>query len=244
MSIYIIDTETTGTVEPQPIQLAWLQLDPSWYRKVISKYSEHFLPSKPIEFGAMMVHNLTLEKLSNCAPHTEAKLPDDAEYIIGHNVDFDWIDAWMKAGAGKFMDAFSFHPYSEIDIFPQGVQLEKAMQGYAFKGPLVNSEKYFGANLFYDRQGYEETRRGYYLPHDGELKVAGWSIQHFVSSAAVGVPVCFFNPTGTISRRGPDREIFLYDFFAAYNAAIRLTVPAGRGERIPLGPTATALLFK
>ncbi|NLE43038.1 MAG: hypothetical protein GX615_14595, partial [Lentisphaerae bacterium] len=37
--------------------------------------------------------------------------------------------------------------------------------------------------------------------------------------------------------------IFLYDFFAAYNAAIRLTVPAGRGERIPLGPTATALLF-
>ena len=160
-----------------------------------------------------------------------------------NNVDFDWIDAWMKAGAGKFMDAFSFHPYSEIDFFPQGVQLEKAMQGYAFKGPLVNSEKYFGANLFYDRQGYEETRRGYYLPYDGELKVAGWSIQHFVSSVGVGVPVCFFNPTGTISRRGPDQEIFLYDFFAAYNAAIRLTVPAGRGERIPLGPTATALLF-
>ena len=70
-------------------------------------------------------------------------------------------------------------------------------------GLPFNSEKYYGANLFQDRAGYEETRRGYYLPHFQELATAGRSIQHFVSQAAVGMPVCFFNPTQTISRRGP-----------------------------------------
>jgi hypothetical protein len=178
--------------------------------------------------------------------HAAIKAVDPRLQVVApglNNVDFEWIEEWMKAGGGAYMDVFSFHPYSETDFFPQGTQLEKVMREHGFAGPLVNSEKYFGANLFYDRQGYEETRRGYYLPHDGELKTAGRSIQHFVSSVAVGVPVAFFNPTGTISRRGPATELFVYDFFAAYNAAIRLVAPAGRGERVELGPTATALVF-
>ena len=160
-----------------------------------------------------------------------------------NNVDFDWINDWMKGGAGRYMDIFSFHPYSVTDFYDQGLQLEKTMHGFGFEGPLLASEKYFGANLFYDRAGYEETRRGYYLPYDGELKTAGRSIQYFISSAAVGVPACFFNPGGTLSSRGPGQALFLYDFFGAYSAAIRFMVGAGRAERVEMGVSATALLF-
>jgi hypothetical protein len=161
-----------------------------------------------------------------------------------NNVDFRWIDEWMKAGGGTYMDIFSFHPYGVTDFAEQGAKLHETLASFGFKGPAVNSEKYYGANMFYDRAGHEETRRGYYLPHEGELKTAGRSIQHFVSSCAVGVPVCFFNPSQTLSRRGPGNELFLYDFFAAYSAAIRLVVPAGAGEKLDLGPSVSAILFE
>lgn len=161
-----------------------------------------------------------------------------------NNVQWDWIDEWFRAGGDKYMDAMSFHPYSVTNFFDQGTQLRQVMAEAKFTGPLINSEKYFGANIFYDRSGYEETRRGYYLPHDGELATAGRSIQHFVSSAAHRVPVAFFNPWGTLSRRGPGDELFVYDFFPAYNAAIRFMANAGYGQKIDMGPSIDAILFK
>jgi len=160
-----------------------------------------------------------------------------------NNVQWDWIEQWLAAGGGRYMDAMSFHPYSVTNFIDQGTRLRQVMRDAGFTGPVLNSEKYYGANLFYDRAGYEETRRDYYLPHDGELATAGRSIQHFVSSAAHRIPVCFFNPWGTLSRRGPENELFIYDFFPAYNAAIRFMVDAGYGEKVEMGASVSAILF-
>lgn len=160
-----------------------------------------------------------------------------------NNVNWTWIDAWMKLGAGNYMDVFTYHPYGQTNFYETGVKLRKVMADFGFNGQLVNSEKYYGANIFYDRAGYEETRRGYYLPHFGELATAGRSIQHFVTQAAVGMPVCFFDPTQTISRRGPANELFVYDFFTAYSTAARLMATAGVGEEINLGPSINAIVF-
>ncbi len=160
-----------------------------------------------------------------------------------NNVKWDWINEWMSLGASDYMDVFTYHPYGQTNFYETGIKLEKVMHDFGFNGQMVNSEKYYGANLFQDRAGYEETRRGYYLPHSGELATAGRSIQHFVSQAAVGMPVCFFNPTQTISRRGPERELFVYDFFSAYSAAARLMAEAGRGQEIILGPAINAIVF-
>ncbi|MDA3799838.1 MAG: hypothetical protein PF692_12240, partial [Kiritimatiellae bacterium] len=160
-----------------------------------------------------------------------------------NNVQFDWLDEWMKLGAVDYMDKFSFHPYGITDFYDQGEELKKVMKSFKFNGQLVNSEKYYGANLFYDRAAYEETRRGYYLPYNEELATAGRSVQHYISSVAVGVPVCFFNPTQTISRRGPGDELFVYDFFSAYSAAIRFMANAGSGSPIELGQVVGAYVF-
>ena len=162
-----------------------------------------------------------------------------------NNLPEDWIEEWMQLGAGQYMDAFSFHPYGWTNFYPKALELREAMRKHNFGGPLVNSEKYYGCNLFQDRAGYEETRRGYYLlpERKGELRTAGRSLRHFISHAAAGIPYCPYNPTGTLFRRGPNKELFLYDFFGAYNAATRFLVEAGRGQMLDLGPSMTAFVF-
>lgn len=91
MATYVIDTETTGMNEPEVIELAWAEVDVlalEWFspRRGLQRY----LPSKPSELGAMATHHISLDLLQDCPPSSEATLPPDVEYIIGHNVDFDW----------------------------------------------------------------------------------------------------------------------------------------------------------
>jgi hypothetical protein len=162
-----------------------------------------------------------------------------------NNVPHDWIEAWMQKGAGDYMDAMSFHAYGWINFYPEAVRLRGMMAEFGFDGPLANTEKYFGCNVFHDRTGWEEARRGYFLlpERKGELRTAGRSIRHFISHVAAGMPYCPFNPVGTLFRRGPGGELFLYDFFAAYNAATRFLVHAGRGRMLDLGPSMTAFIF-
>lgn len=93
MTTYIIDTETTGFVEPQVIELAWIAVDEreAFISVPTSKpVVQRFKPTKQIELGAMATHHIQIEDLLYCPPSRTAALPADAEYIIGHNVDFDW----------------------------------------------------------------------------------------------------------------------------------------------------------
>lgn len=53
-------------------------------------YNERFDPGKPISPAAMAVHHILDEDLVGKRPSHEFTLPADTQYIIGHNVDFDW----------------------------------------------------------------------------------------------------------------------------------------------------------
>ncbi len=91
MSVYLIDTETTGRKDPQVIQLAWMRLTfNDGYIVEDGTFNRFYRPSKEIELGALCTHHISLMDLIDCDPSDTAKLPSDAEYIIGHNVDFDW----------------------------------------------------------------------------------------------------------------------------------------------------------
>lgn len=81
---YILDTETTDRDDPQPIEVAYLCLADG------STWCQRYRPTKPIQFGAMAIHNIIDEDLVGCAPVGSYKLPVDCSYLIGHNIEFDW----------------------------------------------------------------------------------------------------------------------------------------------------------
>jgi exodeoxyribonuclease X len=88
MSAIIFDTETTGITEPRVIEAAWFEVTPQL--TVVSKFCQRYDPQKPIEFGALAIHHIMDEDLAGMPAYTDFKLPDECEYIIGHNVDYDW----------------------------------------------------------------------------------------------------------------------------------------------------------
>lgn len=85
MDAVIFDVETTGLVEPQVIELAWLGWHPDG-----GSYYQRFKPTKPIEWGAVATHHILMEDLEDQPPAATAALPSGIRYVIGHDVDFDW----------------------------------------------------------------------------------------------------------------------------------------------------------
>ena len=91
MKVAVIDTETTDKDEPGLIEFATCLVseDPSSIG-ILKEYEERFKPEKKISLGAMAVHHIMDEDLVDCRPSSAFKFPTDVDYIIGHNVDFDW----------------------------------------------------------------------------------------------------------------------------------------------------------
>lgn len=90
MQAIIFDSETTGFEDPEVIETAWVPVNV--LGNVIPPGGEcaRWKPSKPIELGALAMHHILDEELIDCPPSSAFRLPDDVEYLIGHNVDFDW----------------------------------------------------------------------------------------------------------------------------------------------------------
>jgi len=81
--LLIIDTETTGTDPGEVIELAFKTTTEAC---IVQRYQ----PKLPSSWGALAVHHILPEELEGHPPSTSARLPAGTEYIIGHNVDFDW----------------------------------------------------------------------------------------------------------------------------------------------------------
>lgn len=91
----LFDTETTGTdpEKDQIIEAAWLELPERPYMLKGSEdpsVCQRFKPSVPISYGAQAVHNIITSDLAGCPDPSEFALPEGIDYLIGHNVDFDW----------------------------------------------------------------------------------------------------------------------------------------------------------
>jgi exodeoxyribonuclease X len=91
MSALILDTETTGKNDPiLLIEAAWLKVEDVRTLSITDTFSQRYKPSKPIETGAMAVHHIFDEELNGCPASDTFRLPDDVEYLVGHNIDYDW----------------------------------------------------------------------------------------------------------------------------------------------------------
>jgi len=90
MTAILFDTETTGLTEPEIIEAAWIQLSDPICIDEQNYFEQRYKPSKPIELGALATHHIYDEELQDCPPSSSFSLPEGTEYIIGHNVDYDW----------------------------------------------------------------------------------------------------------------------------------------------------------
>ncbi|MBJ2237028.1 3'-5' exonuclease [Pseudomonas fluorescens] len=90
MTAYIFDSETTGLNDPHLVEAAWLQLESISSLAVTADFLQRYKPGKPIELSALATSHILDEELAGFHPHTDFNLPNDVEYLIGHNVDYDW----------------------------------------------------------------------------------------------------------------------------------------------------------
>ena len=86
----IFDTEATGIKDPVLIEAAWVELESIKPFTVTNPFEQRYNPGKPITLGALATHHIMDEELVDCPPAASFTLPGDVDYLIGHNVDFDW----------------------------------------------------------------------------------------------------------------------------------------------------------
>lgn len=91
MSIYILDTETTGLKDPHITEVAYevIKMVNGKIQVVQDARSKRFNPLKDITFGSMATSHICKEDVEKCAPHTDFILPKSVNYLIGHNIDYD-----------------------------------------------------------------------------------------------------------------------------------------------------------
>lgn len=91
MIALIADTETTGTDHEadQIIELAYQKMYPA--AGEARAFQSYYKPSKPIALGATATHHIFFSDLEGARGSEFARgdLPP-CDYLIGHNIDFDW----------------------------------------------------------------------------------------------------------------------------------------------------------
>lgn len=91
MKALIFDTETTGIVDPAIVEAAGIHCK-IVYSSLFEGdfFCSRFNPGKPISYGAMATHHIMDEDVADMPPASTFALPEGIEYLIGHNVDYDW----------------------------------------------------------------------------------------------------------------------------------------------------------
>lgn len=116
MKTLIIDTETTNADDTaEIIEAAYIDLDGG-------EYCERFKPLGAIGFGAMAVHHIMPDDLIGCRESAEFTLPD-TDYVIGHNVDFDWRVMGSPNVKRICTLALSRHLWPDLDSHKQGAMM-------------------------------------------------------------------------------------------------------------------------
>jgi exodeoxyribonuclease X len=91
MTTYILDTETTGLIDPHMTEAAYSIVDIINGKVIVLQEprSKRFNPMKEISLGSMATSHICDEDVANETPHTEFKLSSSVDYLIGHNIDYD-----------------------------------------------------------------------------------------------------------------------------------------------------------
>lgn len=124
MSAIILDTETTGIDCPEVVELAYLGPLDTPTSEVCEGVRLSFKPSKPISLGAMSTHHIIPSDLVDCDPWPGSwPLPDGIEFIVGHNVDYDWKAIGSPNVKRICTLALARHVYPTVDSHALGAMI-------------------------------------------------------------------------------------------------------------------------
>lgn len=87
----ILDTETHD-LNGLPIEIAYAPVDLVQGTLVLDKskiFDQYYQVDEKITYGSMAVHHILESDLVNQPHYTSFKLPEETQYIIGHNIDYD-----------------------------------------------------------------------------------------------------------------------------------------------------------
>lgn len=98
MAAVIFDTETTGTDQPKLIEAAGIVLGygEAVDLRPVGRFAERYNPGEPSEPAALATHHILDEEAAAYPPAETFDIrewfvaPEDFQYLIGHNVDYDW----------------------------------------------------------------------------------------------------------------------------------------------------------
>ncbi|MCM1959345.1 3'-5' exonuclease [Acinetobacter modestus] len=100
MQAIILDTET-HTLNGLPIEIAYAPIEIERGKLSLDKkkiFDQLYqVGQQPISYAAMAVHHILESDLADQPFYSEFRLPEQTQYIIGHNVDYD-ITAIAKCG--------------------------------------------------------------------------------------------------------------------------------------------------
>lgn len=127
----IFDTETTSKNDDREIvEAAWIRpaggdvIPRPLLEHVDEDFAGRFQPAKPIEHGAMAVHHILPLELEHCPASADFALPDGIEYVVGHNIDFDWHAAGAPAAVKRICtDAMARWTWPGADSYSQSALL-------------------------------------------------------------------------------------------------------------------------
>ena len=87
----IFDVEATDKNDAIIIEAASLDVTSLNPFEVGNPWVQRYNPGKPISLGALATHHIMDEELVNCPASSSFRLPAGTKYLIGHNIDFDWV---------------------------------------------------------------------------------------------------------------------------------------------------------
>ena len=122
MSALIFDTETTGGDPPGLLEAAWIKFegDDALDLRPVEEFVQRYNPGAPSTFGALATHHILDIEVRDCPPASEFSLPEDVNYLVGHNVDYDWKVAGQPRVRLICTLALSRHLFPTLDSHTLG----------------------------------------------------------------------------------------------------------------------------
>lgn len=92
MTAYILDTETHDVVNPHATEIAYIKVgfnDDKLAYLDEKAFEQRYNPQMPISLGSQAITRIFDEDVADKPAHIDFNLPNECEYLIGHNIDFD-----------------------------------------------------------------------------------------------------------------------------------------------------------